>query len=653
MDIGALQSIASRNQAQTTVAPPPAFSSSAVVGVFHPEPIMKRLLLLAAAVSLAACGGESTSPRGPASITLSKSSITFTALGLTEVVSATVLDANGTPMPGEPVTWSVASSVVEVVPAGSSAQVKSVAKGSVELRASSGSLVSNPVSVTVDQVPAAITKIAGEGQSVPRATAVPVRPSVRITDAGGSPVPGVSVLFSDISGGNVIGASQLTDDQGTATVGAWTLGPTAGAAKLEVSVLADSPIAPITFEAVALDADLPSVAAIFQGGWQATIQGTAVPIAPSISLHYTTGQPVVGRSVVFQVTEGNGSISQTSVNTNASGIAQLPQWTLGAAAGLNSLKATVQGAAVTNAELTFMATGCTAGPSTGFAINVCFLTPVTDNQRTAFVNAAAKWQSIITGNLPSVPAQLGNPSCGSNPPSLNMTIDDLLIFARIETIDGPGGILGSAGPCYFRNESPNLPVIGAMRFDAADLPNLEAAGQFNDVILHEMGHVLGIGIRVTVNANPTLWSPFLVDPSFPGTGAGCATGALSLDTHFTGPAATAAFNTMMPGYGGARVPVANVSCSGSINSHWRESVLGSELMTPNLNSNVQNPLSILTVMSLQDIGYVVNAGAADVRTEGAIMAGPGSGTGDIHLGNDVLVGERHTIDSRGRVKRVW
>jgi hypothetical protein len=32
-----------------------------------------------------------------------------------------------------------------------------------------------------------------------------------------------------------------------------------------------------------------------------------------------------------------------------------------------------------------------------------------------------------------------------------------------------------------------------MSFDSADLANMEADGTLNDVITHEMGHVLGIG----------------------------------------------------------------------------------------------------------------------------------------------------------------
>jgi hypothetical protein len=52
-----------------------------------------------------------------------------------------------------------------------------------------------------------------------------------------------------------------------------------------------------------------------------------------------------------------------------------------------------------------------------------------------------------------------------------------------------------AGPTVLLRYSDGriLPVAGAMRFDAADIQDLEKAGSWKDVIKHEMGHVLGIG----------------------------------------------------------------------------------------------------------------------------------------------------------------
>ena len=53
--------------------------------------------------------------------------------------------------------------------------------------------------------------------------------------------------------------------------------------------------------------------------------------------------------------------------------------------------------------------------------------------------------------------------------------------------------------------------------------------------------------------------------------------------------------------------------SGSRNGHRRESVMGTELMTPYL-SDGSNPLSRITLASLADLGYAVEFGAADAYT---------------------------------------
>ena len=84
------------------------------------------------------------------------------------------------------------------------------------------------------------------------------------------------------------------------------------------------------------------------------------------------------------------------------------------------------------------------------------------------------------------------------------------------------------------------------------------------------------------------------------------------DTHFSGANAIAAFNAAGgTSYTGAKVPVENtLGGSGSRDKHWRESVLDDELMTPRIGS-AAHPLSAITIQSLADIGYRVDAAQAD------------------------------------------
>ena len=137
------------------------------------------------------------------------------------------------------------------------------------------------------------------------------------------------------------------------------------------------------------------------------------------------------------------------------------------------------------------------GPDRGrFNITLKFVTPVTERQFQVFDNAAGRWEGIIIGDVPSITGTLPSAFIGLPPVADEETIDDLIIEVALIPIDGPGGILGSAGPVFVRTVD-NLPVSGVMFFDTADLALLDFFNLFEEVIVHEMGHVLGVG---------TLWN---------------------------------------------------------------------------------------------------------------------------------------------------
>lgn len=244
------------------------------------------------------------------------------------------------------------------------------------------------------------------------------------------------------------------------------------------------------------------------------------------------------------------------------------QWTLRVAD-----VAPLDGGVLTNWSLSL--TMAEATPS-NFTINVRFLGGLSASQRAVFEVAAARWSEIIVGDLPAVEVE-GN------------RIDDVLIDARGVAIDGASGILGQAGPTVLRSDS-RLPATGVMEFDIGDLAQLEASGGLLNVIIHEMGHVLGIG---------TLWraKDLLVNAGSP-------------NPIFTGMNAMRAFAELINSAVPRPVPVANTGGQGTRDGHWRESIFGTELMTGFLNPAI-NPISRLTIASLEDLGYAVNYGAAD------------------------------------------
>ncbi len=129
-----------------------------------------------------------------------------------------------------------------------------------------------------------------------------------------------------------------------------------------------------------------------------------------------------------------------------------------------------------------------------------------------------------------------------------------------------------------------------MEFDTADLAAMEAKGSLLSVILHEMGHVLGIG---------TLWER-----------RGLLSGAGGSNPRFIGAQATAAYNQLF-GVQDTGVPLEDSGSAGTRESHWRDSLFRNELMTGWIGPGAALPLSRVTVASLADLGYRVNLAAAN------------------------------------------
>lgn len=214
-----------------------------------------------------------------------------------------------------------------------------------------------------------------------------------------------------------------------------------------------------------------------------------------------------------------------------------------------------------------------------FSIEIRFLGGLTQSQQTIFDDAARRWQEIITGELPSV--QLANGDI----------IDNVRIDAQGAAIDGTSGILGQAGPTQLRAGS-FLPATGIMRFDSADLVRLEAENSLIDVIIHEMGHVLGFG---------TLWSPQFLN---------LISGEGSENPFFVGESAIREYNTLTNNESLDSVPLANTGGAGTRDGHWRELTFDNELMTGFIDDG-DNPISRLSIAAFEDMGYQVEYSAAE------------------------------------------
>lgn len=257
----------------------------------------------------------------------------------------------------------------------------------------------------------------------------------------------------------------------------------------------------------------------------------------------------------------------------------------------------------------------------GFNIEIEFIdNSLSPSQRNIVLQAARRWEQIITGDLPDVTLTLQAGFCGAGfPPTplVNRPVDDLLVQvtgARLLSSppesDGPGRVVGQAGPCGPPRPGIRIIPYARLGIDPADLNQLEAQGSLFDVVLHELGHALGFGTVPN-------WRPLLLNSG-------------TSDPRFAGRQATAEYNSL----GGS----GNVPVQLGVESHWRET-LGLELMTPSLPPPPARPvLSRITAAAMQDLGFTgVNLSAAVPYTlppEGRRLP-PGEG---LFLGNDAVFG---------------
>lgn len=203
-------------------------------------------------------------------------------------------------------------------------------------------------------------------------------------------------------------------------------------------------------------------------------------------------------------------------------------------------------------------------------ITVQFDGGLTPSQEAAFTSAEQYWESVLVGYQPGI------------------TISGPVISAAGVDIDGGGdpvtgfNILGQATPTHGVVQGGYvLTTAGFMHFDVFDLPAMEASGNFADVILHEMAHVLGFG---------TLWGLNGVYDSVNSPGEYLGLNGIAAYQDEFDPLATF-------------VPVELDGGPGTVHAHWDETWAGgaAELMTGYLNPPTF--ISDTTLYSFVDIGF--------------------------------------------------
>ena len=265
-----------------------------------------------------------------------------------------------------------------------------------------------------------------------------------------------------------------------------------------------------------------------------------------------------------------------------------------------------------------------------FDIEVVFGPGFTERHREVVWQAVERWEEVLVGDQPDVPVDGYLEGCGEGGLRLVGTIDDLVIVMHSNTIGLP--YLAFAGRCGQR-EQPALIFHGGNWYGSHFFePEYSIGSVFHETVLHEIGHVVGIGLGRG-------WSQFAR-----------WSGDDATDPHYAGPLAIAAFDEAGgKEYRGNKVPLYD-------RFHWGRPMMVSDIMVGGLGGG--NALSAITLQALADQGHVVDLSKADslrVALPGQTVAGaPAEVAGeDAREFSDIIIDlPVVVVDSAGRVVRI-
>ena len=265
-----------------------------------------------------------------------------------------------------------------------------------------------------------------------------------------------------------------------------------------------------------------------------------------------------------------------------------------------------------------------------FDIDLHFTSSVTSAQQSRIREARDRWEAILMDTEPHDVEFNREKNCMGIVEMLG-TVDDILIFVDVRSMDGPGNYLAESRYCDSRDSEKRFPVLAGVIFDEADMSMLLSEGSLADLAFHEFAHNLG-------------FDPFyFMEAGLLRKGG---------DPHFAGELAVEAFDSAGGvDYDGNKVPLTKGGWF-----HWRQNVFGREGMTPFLRVGSTIPFSAVTLQLMADIGYEVDLSLADdYELPGSGPppdADPGEDGQVFDLSGDVVMGPVRIVDGKGRVVRI-
>ena len=166
---------------------------------------------------------------------------------------------------------------------------------------------------------------------------------VEVRDQNNNPLGGITVTFVVSAGGGSLSDTSVDTNANGLAQSPLTLGSDPGINTVEVSV--EGITEPVTFNAEAsLPPPMPTALSIISGDNQNGLTGETLADPFVVEVRDQNGDPMEGVTVTFTVSAGGGSLSGTSADTDANGLAQ-STLTLGSDPGTNTVDVSVEGIA--------------------------------------------------------------------------------------------------------------------------------------------------------------------------------------------------------------------------------------------------------------------------------------------------------------------
>ncbi|MDP3910522.1 MAG: S8 family serine peptidase [Gemmatimonadales bacterium] len=463
------------------------------------RPIASRLgfLALLLALTVTRCGGDGAGPSQPtpAAIALVSGNSQADTVGqvLNQPLVVRVTTSAGAGVPGVSVSWAMTAGGGTL--SGSTIATDANGQASVTwtlgttagtnnntATATVSGLAGSPVTFMATANPGPATQFvltSGSGQTGAAGQPLPQPLIVGVKDQYGNAVKDVAVTWAVTAGGGGVSASSVaTDALGSASV-TWTLGTTAGTnnntATATVAGLTGSPT---TFTASATPGPASHLTLVSGDAQTAQVAQTlGQPLVVALRDQYGNG--ITGVAVSWAAVLGGGSVSASSVPTDAEGKSSVSR-TLGTTAGNQTTGATVTG--VGGSPVTFTATA-DPGPATQLAIAsgdnqtapAATSLPLALNARAAdtYGNGVSgitvSW-SVVTGGgtLSAATSQTGTDGVAT----IQWTLGR---FAGTQTATAAAGALQGSPRTFTATATPNATISGTVTLTNAYLAPPQAA----------------------------------------------------------------------------------------------------------------------------------------------------------------------------------